>query len=101
VAGSTVYIGSDDHKVYALDAATGHPRWTYTTGDWVVSGPAVAGSTVYIGSDDHKVYALDAATGHPRWTYTTGGLVYPSSPAVAGGTVYIGEYSVYAFTLGA
>ena len=59
--------------MYALDAATGHPRWTYTTGGAVDSGPAVAGGTVYVGSDDHKVYALDAATGRPRWTYTTGG----------------------------
>ena len=32
VAGGTVYIGSGDHKVYALDAATGHLRWSYLTG---------------------------------------------------------------------
>jgi eukaryotic-like serine/threonine-protein kinase len=89
VAGGTVYIGSDD-KVYALDAATGHPRRTYTTGGPVSSGPAVAGGTVYAGSGDHKMYALDAATGQLRWAYTTGGPV-SSGPAVAGGTVYIGS----------
>ena len=61
MAGGTVYVGSDDHKVYALDAATGHLRWTYTTGG-AVSGPAVAGGTVYVGSGDHKVYALDAGS---------------------------------------
>ena len=61
MAGGTVYIGSFDHKVYALDAATGHLRWAYTTGNIVISSPAVAGGTVYIGSEDHKVYALDAA----------------------------------------
>ena len=48
--------------MYALDAATGHPRWTYTTGDDVISSPAVTGGTVYIGSDDNKVYALDAGS---------------------------------------
>jgi serine/threonine-protein kinase len=89
VSGGTVYVGSDDHKVYALDTATGHLRWSYTTGG-SVSGPAVSGGTVYVGNGDDSVYALDAATGHLRWTYTTGAPVY-SGPAVSGGTVYVGS----------
>ena len=68
----------------------GTVRWTYNTGDAIVSSPAVADGTVYIGSYNSKVYALDAATGHVRWTYTTGGSV-GSGPAVAGGTVYVGS----------
>jgi outer membrane protein assembly factor BamB len=97
VAGSTVYVGSNDRKVYALDAATGDLRWAHTTGNFVFSSPAVAGGIVYVGSWDHKVYALDAATGHLRWTYTTGNTI-ESSPAVAGGTVYVGsdDHKVYA-----
>jgi outer membrane protein assembly factor BamB len=97
VAGGTVYIGSSDGNVYALDAVTGHLRWSHGVGPVHFSSPAVAGDTVYIGSTDHKVYALDAATGRPRWAHTTGGVV-DSSPAVAGGTVYIGsaDNNVYA-----
>jgi outer membrane protein assembly factor BamB len=60
VAGGTVYVGSQDGQVYALDATTGSLRWSYPTGGPVYSGPAVAGGTVYVGSDDHKVYALSA-----------------------------------------
>ncbi len=86
VVGGIVYVGSDDDNVYALDAATGHVRWTYTTGG-AVGSPAVAGDTVYVASGDGRLYALDAATGHLRWTYTTGDTV--GSPAVAGSTVYI------------
>jgi outer membrane protein assembly factor BamB len=89
VAGGTVYVGSD-HNVYALDAATGHPRWTYLTRGYVESSPAVAKGAVYIGSNDGEVYALDAATGRVRWAYATGGFV-DSSPAVARGIVYIGS----------
>jgi serine/threonine-protein kinase len=59
VAGGTVYVGSDDDKVYALDAATGHLRWAYATGNYAI-GSAVAGGTVYVVSFDHKVYALAA-----------------------------------------
>ena len=62
MAGGTVYVGSWDRKVYALDAATGRPGWAYATGSFVISGPAVAGGTVYVGSYDHKVYALDAGS---------------------------------------
>jgi outer membrane protein assembly factor BamB len=59
VAAGLVYIGSNDSRVYALDAANGHVRWYYTTGNSVISKPAVAGSSVYVGSSDDKVYALN------------------------------------------
>ncbi|MCU1652868.1 MAG: PGF-pre-PGF protein [Pseudonocardia sp.] len=62
----TVYVGSYDQKVYALDAATGTERWTHTTGSRVFSSPAVVGGTVYVGSNDHTLYALDAVTSTER-----------------------------------
>ena len=61
MAGGTVYVGSVDGKVYALDAATGHVRWAYASGGSVLSGPVVADGMVYFGSDDQNVYALEAA----------------------------------------
>src|SRR5439155_605251 len=73
VVNGVVYVGSFDHKVYALDAATGAVKWTTTTGGEVESSPAVVNGVVYVASFDHKVYALDAATGAVKWTTTTGG----------------------------
>ena len=37
--------------------------WNFTTGGYVISGPAVFNGNVYFGSYDHNVYALDALTG--------------------------------------
>ena len=47
VAGGTVYAGSDDGTVYALDAATGGLRRAYTAGSYVEAIPAVAEGTIY------------------------------------------------------
>jgi outer membrane protein assembly factor BamB len=97
VANGTLYIGSGDQNVYALDAASGTLKWTFATGDVVHASPAVVDGTVYIGSWDRNVYALDAATGRERWRYTTGNdtTIYnqigiASSAAIANGTVFVG-----------
>jgi outer membrane protein assembly factor BamB len=92
VASGTAYIGSDNGKAYALDAATGHVHWVYKTGGAFGSSPAVANGTVYVGNSNGKVYALDAVSGHLRWVYKTGkNAPVSSSPAVANGTVYVGS----------
>jgi outer membrane protein assembly factor BamB len=100
VADGKVYVGSNDHKVYCLNASTGASMWNYTTGVLVDSSPAVADGKVYVGSNDWKVYCLNASTGASMWNYTTGGPV-DSSPAVAGGVVYVGSNDSYVYALNA
>ena len=85
-----VYIGSYDHRLYALSATTGRILWSYKTGYYIYSSPAIANGIVYVGSDDRSVYALDASTGAMLWSYQTGSYVI-SSPAVVNGVVYIGS----------
>ena len=60
VVSGVVYGGNWSGQVYALDAETGKPRWTYQTDGEVKGSAAVAGGRVYIGSYDGHVYALDA-----------------------------------------
>jgi len=104
----TLYIGSGDHNVYAIDATTGALRWKFTTGDVVHASPAIAGGVVYIGSFDRYFYALDAATGALRWKFLTGddrvihnqiGIV--GSAAVADGIVYFGCRDSHLYALDA
>ena len=44
---------------YQLNGSTGALKWSFTTGDYVCSSPAIGSDgTVYVGSCDCKVYAL-------------------------------------------
>ena len=52
VSGDTVYLGSDDSYLYALNALTGELKWKLKTGDVVYSSPAIADGAVYVGSHD-------------------------------------------------
>ena len=55
----TVYVGSWDHKVYALDGQSAAKKWEFKTGYYVDSSPAIGSDgTVYVGSGDKKVYAI-------------------------------------------
>jgi eukaryotic-like serine/threonine-protein kinase len=97
LSGGSVYFGSGDGNVYALDAASGALRWKFHTGNVVHATPAVAHGTVYVGSWDSYFYALDAASGQERWRFKTGEdpdinnqVGIQSSAVVAGDTVYFG-----------
>jgi outer membrane protein assembly factor BamB len=99
-ADGTVYVGSFDNKVYALNGATGQKRWEFRTGGYVQSSPAIgADGTVYVGSGDKKVYALNGATGQKRWEFQTGGEVRSSLAIGAEGTVYVGSYDTKVYAL--
>jgi eukaryotic-like serine/threonine-protein kinase len=102
--GATIFVGSLDNKVYALNAATGAQRWAFETGGVVRSSPAVSrdGASVFVGSNDNKVYALNASTGAQRWAFATGGYVF-SSPAVSpdGTSVFVGSYDYKVYALNA
>ena len=55
----TVYVGSDDHKLYAINGKSGVKLWEFETGDYVTSSPAIGSDgTVYVGSWDKKLYAI-------------------------------------------
>lgn len=71
VVDGTVFIGSTDNSVYAIDQVTGDERWSYRTGDMVEAPAMVLDGRVYIGSSDGILYALDAKTGELAWKFKT------------------------------
>lgn len=97
IADGVVYFGSGDHNVYALDAATGSLKWSFSTGNVVHASPAVVDGVVYVGSWDRNMYALDSRSGKELWRFQTGNdtttynqIGIASSAAVADGIVFFG-----------
>ncbi|MGA1874463.1 MAG: PQQ-binding-like beta-propeller repeat protein [bacterium] len=57
-ADGTVYVGTGNESIYALDP-NGTVKWSYATGGLISTSPAIgADGTVYIGCDDGKLYAF-------------------------------------------
>lgn len=102
VAGETVFVGSQDGTVYAIDLATGCVRWSFQADSEVRSSPVVESRMadgwnkgalrVWFGDYRANMYALEAATGrllwkhrvhpHPRATIT-------GSPRYHAGRLYV------------
>ena len=55
--------------LYALDASSGKPRWTFVAGGRIDSAPTVHAGAVLFGCADGWVYCLRAADGVLAWRY--------------------------------
>lgn len=97
--GGTLYFGTDDRKVYAVNP-DGTGRWSYATGGVIRYSCAVSpdGSTVYATSGDGSIYAINSSNGTLKWKTAAIFGVYNSAVA-ADGTVYVGSTNgkLYAF----
>jgi outer membrane protein assembly factor BamB len=87
----TVYVGSDDHSLYAINP-DGTKKWSYETGDSIQSSPAIGrNGTIYVGSEDHNLYAVNPEDGTKKWQYEAGGKI-TCTPAIGpDGVTYIGS----------
>jgi outer membrane protein assembly factor BamB len=101
---NTIYFGSGDGRVNAINADDGKLSWTFKTDDMVHASPVVDNDKVFIGSFDGNVYALNSANGVMIWKFkSVGHEFFPKgeiegSPVVANGVVYVGsrDYNLYA-----
>ncbi|MCA9052279.1 MAG: PQQ-binding-like beta-propeller repeat protein, partial [Planctomycetaceae bacterium] len=70
VANGRVFVAQvDQHRVHALDAATGQPEWSYTAGARVDSPPTIVSGRVVFGCNDGWVYCLRETDGELIWRY--------------------------------
>lgn len=106
---STLYVGSSDGLLRALDIASGGERWSFDTGAPVVSAAAVTGDLVVVANRRHELTALNRHSGTVRWRKETGPDLplawgwegwdyFTSSPTVADGVLLFasGNGTLYA-----
>ena len=86
----TVYIGSYDNKLYALDARSGRPRWTRSAEGRISGGTVVIGDLVFYSTLNKTTTAVGARTGRFVWRTRRGAF----NPVVSDGhRVFLVGYS--------
>jgi len=89
-ADGTIYVGSDDSRIYALHP-DGSLKWSYKTGRGIPCTPVVGpGGVVYVISD--QLYALEA-DGKLKWSYPVNAEwdFFGSAGLGPDGTIYVGS----------
>jgi outer membrane protein assembly factor BamB len=93
---NTIYIGSADSCLYAIDTE-GNLKWKAATKGLVRSTPCIYQNNVYVGSWDGYIYSLSKSNGSVNWKFSLRGTIV-STPCIADTILYCGDrdYTFYA-----
>jgi outer membrane protein assembly factor BamB len=94
----TIYVGTDDYKLSALEPETLEEKWNFADfsgkGAYPHSGPSIGhDGTIYIGARDGNMYALHPETGKAIWDdpfFAIESIVFSQPVIDKDGTVYFG-----------
>lgn len=87
-AGDTLYIGTNTERIYALDAASGEPRWQQQVFGPITTSPAVRSPLVVAATRPGEVYAFDES-GSSLWRRRLQEGI-ESPPVISARTVFVG-----------
>ena len=106
VDGDLIYVGSGDHKMYALEKETGKKVWEFMTEGAVHSSPMLLDNVIVFGSRDGNLYAVNKNNGTKIWQFDSKGEkingpwdYYLSSPKTDGKLVYWGSGDGHLYAL--
>jgi outer membrane protein assembly factor BamB len=90
--GGSLFVGSADRRVRALDAADGTERWATLVLSLFSPATSLAfdDENVFAADIAAGLYRLDATGGGRAWSYHLNEVVLRSSPVVSGNSVLIG-----------
>jgi hypothetical protein len=96
IFGGRVFVGSQNGKVYSLDAKSGCTYWQFDAGkpvrSAVVIGPRGDGWAAYFGDFGANVRAIDALTGKALWTAKVDdhpAAIITGAPTLVGTTLFV------------
>jgi len=85
----SVYVGSTNGRLFALDRRTGKARWSFEAGSPIRAAVALAENALFLGTKDGQLRSLDTRTGRVLWAYQMPhGIEH--APAVHKNTVLVG-----------
>lgn len=96
VTETTVYFGSWDRHLHALDALTGRELWKFDTGDRIYSSPTLWNDLVFIGTGTEggnkiaRLFAVNAKTGEEVWSFRAE-MNFVGGATVVDGILYAGS----------
>jgi outer membrane protein assembly factor BamB len=94
VAYETVFFGTENGEVVALDANTGEQKWRVTVKGEVLAAPAIDAGIVLVNTGSGYIFALNADDGEQVWSSESDvpplSLRGVSSPAAVNGGAIIG-----------
>lgn len=90
VSGATVYAGSADGGLHAIDAETGNRRWRFSAPGRIRHGAAADALHVYVVSEPGSLHALDPDTGIEQWRHALSGQP-GAAPVAHRGRVYASD----------
>ncbi|GAB4538416.1 MAG: hypothetical protein Fur002_01900 [Anaerolineales bacterium] len=103
-AGDTVYYGSANTRVHAVDIRTGESKWVYNipegTFNYLLGAPVLAGGDLVFLTQLGELIALDSSNGELRWKIQTPAAASRTGVSIADGWVFLGDGSgnIYAFS---
>ena len=100
-ADGTIYVGSVDKRLYAIDP-NGTLKWAYETEGKIWTCPAIGSDgIIYVGSEDERLYAINP-DGSLKWKYRTGDRIFSSVAIGPNSTLYVGSHdrNLYAIYVG-
>ncbi len=88
----TVYVGTSDGDLYAINLNSGQEEWNYSTYSGINSAISVDNDgTIYFGTDDGNIYAINP-DGTLNWKQSVSDDAIESGPTLgANGRIYFGS----------
>lgn len=96
-----LYQASMDHKLFAVDAASGKEIWQFAEASApIVVQPALKNGVLYFGALDSNFYAVDATSGKLVWKQAVDGWIWTDASVTDSQVVFANvKGRVYAYDL--